>query len=95
MKKLKSILSPLLICFMLTTSFYPALEVNAAPASAIIADHEHATLADLLAIPMEWINQAKSSLKSSTYAGFVSVKQALFITTIPPMESIGTGLSQC
>lgn len=62
MKKLKSILSPLLICFMLTTSFYPALEVNAAPASAIIADHEHATLADLLAIPMEWINQAKSSL---------------------------------
>jgi hypothetical protein len=60
-KKFNSFLSVLIIGIMLTTC-YPALHTNSADLSAIIVDHQNATLPDIEAIPMEWINQAKDNL---------------------------------
>ena len=64
MKKLKFILSTLLIVIMQTALLFTPLTVKGAEDSnsAIIADHNNATLADLNAIPAEWISSAKSNL---------------------------------
>ncbi len=64
MKRLKSFLSTLLIAVILITLLCPPLAASAAEgtSSAIVADHSNATLADLEAIPAEWINKAKTNL---------------------------------
>lgn len=64
MKKLKSVLSFFLTASILIALFCPITAAGGAegPAGPIIADHSNATLAKLEAIPVEWINKAKSDL---------------------------------
>jgi len=63
-KKLKSGISFFLSACIMIALLCPITAANGADGSAgpIIADHNNATLADLEAIPVEWINKAKSDL---------------------------------